>query len=162
MTVSILPRCITVALALSIVSFFEGTSTSSTFVRYQYSNFSDNCVFFRVAIHTVLTLNIIFYEFNLIANFLSDQLHVRERHVITFFPLKNIVIYQYKHKRSGYAYFISIIFFFVFLVVGANSSLTAAVVVLTGLVGANFVQAMLDKLQFRDPIARGIATASRF
>ncbi|XP_057977776.1 plastidal glycolate/glycerate translocator 1, chloroplastic [Malania oleifera] len=43
---------------------------------------------------------------------------------------------------------------------GANSSLTAAVVVVTGLVGANFVQAMLDKLQFRDPIARGIATAS--
>ncbi|XP_059656939.1 plastidal glycolate/glycerate translocator 1, chloroplastic [Cornus florida] len=43
---------------------------------------------------------------------------------------------------------------------GANSSLTAAVVVLTGLVGANFVQAMLDKLNFRDPIARGIATAS--
>ncbi|RVW35162.1 Plastidal glycolate/glycerate translocator 1, chloroplastic [Vitis vinifera] len=44
---------------------------------------------------------------------------------------------------------------------GANSSLTAAVVVLTGLVGANFVQAVLDKLKFRDPIARGIATASR-
>ncbi|XP_058191561.1 plastidal glycolate/glycerate translocator 1, chloroplastic [Rhododendron vialii] len=43
---------------------------------------------------------------------------------------------------------------------GANSSLTAAVVVLTGLVGANFVQAMLDKLRFDDPIARGIATAS--
>ncbi|KAL6985663.1 Plastidal glycolate/glycerate translocator 1, chloroplastic [Sarracenia purpurea var. burkii] len=43
---------------------------------------------------------------------------------------------------------------------GANSSLTAAVVVLTGLVGANFVQAMLDKFRFRDPIARGIATAS--
>ncbi|GLT58475.1 hypothetical protein SLA2020_313650 [Shorea laevis] len=43
---------------------------------------------------------------------------------------------------------------------GANSSLTAAVVVVTGLIGANFVQAMLDKLQFRDPIARGIATAS--
>ncbi|XP_027346139.1 plastidal glycolate/glycerate translocator 1, chloroplastic-like [Abrus precatorius] len=43
---------------------------------------------------------------------------------------------------------------------GANSSLTAAVVVLTGLVGANFVQATLDKLRFRDPIARGIATAS--
>lgn len=43
---------------------------------------------------------------------------------------------------------------------GANSSLTAAVVVLTGLVGANFVQATLDKLSFRDPIARGIATAS--
>ncbi|KAL6336044.1 hypothetical protein AAG906_003671 [Vitis piasezkii] len=43
---------------------------------------------------------------------------------------------------------------------GANSSLTAAAVVLTGLVGANFVQAVLDKLKFRDPIARGIATAS--
>uniref|UniRef100_A0A803LTR8 Plastidal glycolate/glycerate translocator 1, chloroplastic n=1 Tax=Chenopodium quinoa TaxID=63459 RepID=A0A803LTR8_CHEQI len=43
---------------------------------------------------------------------------------------------------------------------GTNSSLTAAVVVLTGLVGANFVQFVLDKLQFRDPIARGIATAS--
>ncbi|KAK6934910.1 CidB/LrgB family [Dillenia turbinata] len=43
---------------------------------------------------------------------------------------------------------------------GANSSLTAAVVVVTGLVGANFVQATLDKLQLRDPIARGIATAS--
>lgn len=47
-------------------------------------------------------------------------------------------------------------------VLGANSSLTAAVVVVTGLVGANFVQATLDKLQFRDPIARGIATASRY
>ncbi|KAH9623138.1 hypothetical protein KSS87_006468 [Heliosperma pusillum] len=43
---------------------------------------------------------------------------------------------------------------------GTNPSLTAAVVVLTGLVGANFVQVVLDKLQFRDPIARGIATAS--
>lgn len=43
---------------------------------------------------------------------------------------------------------------------GANSSLTAAVVVLTGLIGANFVQAMLDKFGFNDPIARGIATAS--
>ncbi|KAL5550879.1 hypothetical protein UlMin_001055 [Ulmus minor] len=43
---------------------------------------------------------------------------------------------------------------------GANSSLTAAVVVVTGLVGANFVQTTLDKLRFRDPIARGIATAS--
>lgn len=48
------------------------------------------------------------------------------------------------------------------MVVGANSSLTAAVVVVTGLIGANFVQAVLDKLNFRDPIARGIATASRF
>ncbi|KAM7256505.1 hypothetical protein ACFE04_012246 [Oxalis oulophora] len=43
---------------------------------------------------------------------------------------------------------------------GTNPSLTAAVVVVTGLIGANFVQTMLDKLQFRDPIARGIATAS--
>uniref|UniRef100_A0A2N9GYK0 Plastidal glycolate/glycerate translocator 1, chloroplastic n=1 Tax=Fagus sylvatica TaxID=28930 RepID=A0A2N9GYK0_FAGSY len=43
---------------------------------------------------------------------------------------------------------------------GTNSSLTAAAVVVTGLVGANFVQATLDKLRFRDPIARGIATAS--
>ncbi|RWR81055.1 plastidal glycolate/glycerate translocator 1, chloroplastic [Cinnamomum micranthum f. kanehirae] len=43
---------------------------------------------------------------------------------------------------------------------GANPSLTAAVVVLTGLVGANFVQAMLDRLGLFDPIARGIATAS--
>ncbi|KAL2472183.1 Plastidal glycolate/glycerate translocator 1 [Abeliophyllum distichum] len=34
---------------------------------------------------------------------------------------------------------------------GANSSLTAAVVVLTGLVGANFVQTTLDKFGFRDP-----------
>ncbi|KAJ8774223.1 hypothetical protein K2173_009654 [Erythroxylum novogranatense] len=43
---------------------------------------------------------------------------------------------------------------------GANASVTAAVVVVTGLIGANFVQATLDKLKFRDPIARGIATAS--
>ncbi|ERN15567.1 plastidal glycolate/glycerate translocator 1, chloroplastic [Amborella trichopoda] len=43
---------------------------------------------------------------------------------------------------------------------GANSSLTAAAVVLTGLIGANFVQALLDKLRLNDPIARGIATAS--
>ncbi|KAL9177403.1 hypothetical protein ABFS82_01G055900 [Erythranthe guttata] len=43
---------------------------------------------------------------------------------------------------------------------GANTSLTAAVVVVTGLVGANFVQTTLDKLGFSDPIARGIATAS--
>lgn len=47
-------------------------------------------------------------------------------------------------------------------VIGANSSLTAAVVVVTGLVGANFVQVMLDKFRFDDPIARGIATASRY
>lgn len=43
---------------------------------------------------------------------------------------------------------------------GTNPSLTAAAVVLTGLVGANFVQAVLDKLSLKDPIARGIATAS--
>ncbi|XP_022157839.1 plastidal glycolate/glycerate translocator 1, chloroplastic [Momordica charantia] len=43
---------------------------------------------------------------------------------------------------------------------GTNPSVTAAVVVVTGLVGANFVQATLDNLKFRDPIARGIATAS--
>ena len=35
-------------------------------------------------------------------------------------------------------------------------------VVLTGLVGANFVQAVMDKLRLNDPIARGIATASRY
>nr|CAB3495136.1 unnamed protein product [Digitaria exilis] len=43
---------------------------------------------------------------------------------------------------------------------GVNSSLTAAVVVLTGLIGANFVQAAMDKLGLSDPIARGIGTAS--
>ncbi|KAK7367036.1 hypothetical protein VNO80_09042 [Phaseolus coccineus] len=43
---------------------------------------------------------------------------------------------------------------------GANASVTAAAVVVTGLVGANFVQSTLDKLRLRDPIARGIATAS--
>ncbi|KAJ7556960.1 hypothetical protein O6H91_05G106000 [Diphasiastrum complanatum] len=41
-----------------------------------------------------------------------------------------------------------------------NASLTAAVVVLTGLVGANFAQSLMDKLGLYDPIARGIATAS--
>lgn len=51
---------------------------------------------------------------------------------------------------------------FLLLALGANPSLTAAVVVLTGLVGANFVQAMLDRLGLFDPIARGIATASRY
>lgn len=33
--------------------------------------------------------------------------------------------------------------------------------VLTGLVGANFAQILLDKLGLDDPIARGMATASR-
>jgi len=45
---------------------------------------------------------------------------------------------------------------------GANASITAAAVVVTGLVGANFAQSTLDKLRLRDPIARGIATASRY
>lgn len=52
-------------------------------------------------------------------------------------------------------------YFLPFYVSAANPSLTAAVVVLTGLVGANFVQAMLDRLGLYDPIARGLATASR-
>uniref|UniRef100_A0A0D9XMX7 LrgB-like protein n=1 Tax=Leersia perrieri TaxID=77586 RepID=A0A0D9XMX7_9ORYZ len=43
---------------------------------------------------------------------------------------------------------------------GVNSSITAAVVVLTGLIGANFAQAVMDKLGLKDPIARGIGTAS--
>eukprot|EP00250_Pteridium_aquilinum_P011578 c20165_g1_i1 orf=145-1674(+) len=41
-----------------------------------------------------------------------------------------------------------------------NTSVTAAVVVLTGLVGANFAQTLMDKLGWEDPIARGMATAS--
>ncbi|MCO5597534.1 hypothetical protein L7F22_051612 [Adiantum nelumboides] len=41
-----------------------------------------------------------------------------------------------------------------------NTSVTAAVVVLTGLVGANFAQMLMDKLGWEDPIARGMATAS--
>jgi len=59
-------------------------------------------------------------------------------------------------------YFSSITEKLYFLCTGANPSLTAAVVVVTGLVGANFVQATLDRLRFSDPIARGIATASRY
>ncbi|XP_052133846.1 plastidal glycolate/glycerate translocator 1, chloroplastic-like [Oryza glaberrima] len=43
---------------------------------------------------------------------------------------------------------------------GVNTSVTAAVVVLTGLIGANFAQAVMDKLRLKDPIARGIGTAS--
>lgn len=45
---------------------------------------------------------------------------------------------------------------------GHNSSVTAAVVVATGLIGANFAQVVMDKFGFKDPIARGMATASRF
>lgn len=48
------------------------------------------------------------------------------------------------------------------MLIGANPSLTAAAVVLTGVVGANFVQTVMDKLRLDDPIARGIATASRY
>lgn len=47
-------------------------------------------------------------------------------------------------------------------IAGSNPSLTAAVVVLTGLVGANFTQLVMDKFGFSDPISRGMATASRF
>lgn len=46
-------------------------------------------------------------------------------------------------------------------VTGGNSSLTAATVVLTGLTGANFAQVVMDKFGFKDPIARGMATAAR-
>lgn len=45
---------------------------------------------------------------------------------------------------------------------GNNPSLTAAVVVTTGLTGANFAEVVMDKFGFKDPIARGMATASRF
>jgi hypothetical protein len=45
---------------------------------------------------------------------------------------------------------------------GNNPSVTAAVVVTTGIVGANFAQVVMDKFGFKDPIARGMATASRF
>ena len=41
----------------------------------------------------------------------------------------------------------------------APASITAAGVCLTGVLGANFVQALLDLFRFRDPIARGLATA---
>ena len=41
----------------------------------------------------------------------------------------------------------------------APASITAAGVCLTGVLGANFVQALLDLFRFKDPIARGLATA---
>ena len=41
----------------------------------------------------------------------------------------------------------------------ADTSITATAVVLTGLLGANFAQTLLDKAGFRDPIVRGMATA---
>ncbi|XP_066375938.1 plastidal glycolate/glycerate translocator 1, chloroplastic-like [Miscanthus floridulus] len=43
---------------------------------------------------------------------------------------------------------------------GVNSSVTAVVVVLTGLLGANFVLAAMEKIGLNDPISRGIATAA--
>lgn len=46
------------------------------------------------------------------------------------------------------------------LLEGENPSLTAAAVVLTGLTGANFAQVVMDKFGFKDPIARGMATAA--
>ncbi|KAL2608846.1 hypothetical protein R1flu_027419 [Riccia fluitans] len=46
------------------------------------------------------------------------------------------------------------------LLEAGNPSLTAAVVVLTGLIGANFTQGLMDKLGFSDPITRGMATAT--
>lgn len=42
---------------------------------------------------------------------------------------------------------------------GAPASITAAGVVLTGLLGANCAQALLDAAGYKDPIARGLATA---
>ena len=42
---------------------------------------------------------------------------------------------------------------------GAPASIAAAGVVLTGLLGANFAQALLTKAGYADPIARGLATA---
>jgi len=42
---------------------------------------------------------------------------------------------------------------------GAPASIAAAGVVLTGLLGANFAQALLTRAGYSDPIARGLATA---
>ena len=41
----------------------------------------------------------------------------------------------------------------------APASIAAAGVALTGLLGSNSVQLLLDKLGYKDPIARGLATA---
>ena len=41
----------------------------------------------------------------------------------------------------------------------APASITAAGVALTGLLGSNSVQLLLNKLGYHDPIARGLATA---
>lgn len=42
---------------------------------------------------------------------------------------------------------------------GAPAPIVAAGVCLTGLLGANFAQALLNRFGFSDPIARGLATA---
>ena len=44
--------------------------------------------------------------------------------------------------------------------VANDASVTAAAVVLTGLIGANFAQPLLSLLGFRDPIVRGLSTAA--
>ncbi|KAG0559925.1 hypothetical protein KC19_10G139600 [Ceratodon purpureus] len=46
------------------------------------------------------------------------------------------------------------------LLEGNNPSVTAAVVVTTGLIGANFAEIVMNKFGLKDPIARGMATAS--
>jgi len=43
---------------------------------------------------------------------------------------------------------------------GSDACVTAAAVVLTGLLGANFAQPLLTALGFRDPLVRGLATAA--
>lgn len=93
LTISILPRCITLALALSIVSFFEGKI---------------------LAVHP---------------------------------PPVNLLRGTDGSCGSCGS--------------GVNSSVTAVVVVLTGLIGANFVLAAMEKLGLNDPISRGVGTASR-
>lgn len=145
LTVSILPRCITVALALSIVSFFEGI------VIFQNPEAGGRQFYIWTFVFNAklkFDLSIILYSNENSFKFIYQTLHnaVHEDKFSDSIPFLQELIF----------------FFFYILVVGANSSLTAAVVVVTGLLGANFVQAVLDKLQFRDPIARGIATASRY
>lgn len=43
---------------------------------------------------------------------------------------------------------------------GADASVTAAAVMFTGLLGANFAQPLLSALGFADPVVRGLATAA--
>jgi len=44
----------------------------------------------------------------------------------------------------------------------ADIGLCLSVVVLTGLIGANFGRLLLDIFKIRDPAARGIATGARY